>query len=234
MGLKDLFFKPAPEKPPERPDDATPLAAGPVSPLTRERLPRTAPVATDLDTAPFTEQLNDALDKADLPGQQTYLAFSKALKNMEKLPMDEATKFQAAFATLQATGSDVNQLIGSFSYFGGILDSEKDKFEEALHATIGDSVVEKENEIKKLTEEDNDHSAEIKKLTEAITANQGNIGRLQGELAEVNAKLKQKENSFMEAYRQMKQQLQADEQKINMYLGPAIAAQGSSTAKHKK
>jgi uncharacterized coiled-coil protein SlyX len=218
MGLKDLFIKPVQEKPPEQSGDSAPVAAAPVNPLTRERLPRTAPVAADLDTAPFTEQLNDALDKADLPGQQTYLAFSKALKNMEKLPMDEATKFQAAFATLQATGSDVNQLIGSFSYF----------------ATIGDSVVEKENEIKKLTEENNDHSAEIKKLTEAITANQGNIERLQGELAGVNARLKQKENSFMEAYRMMKQQLQADEQKINMYLAPAIAAGGSSTAKHKK
>lgn len=234
MGLRDLFIKPAQEKPPEPPDDTTPVSTAPVNPFSRERLPRTAPVAAELDTAPFTGQLNDALDKADLPGQQTYLAFSKALKNMEKLPMDEATKFQAAFATLQATGSDVNQLIGSFSYFGGILDAEKDKFEEALHATIGDSVVEKENEIKKLTEENNDHSGEIKKLTEAITANQGNIGRLQAELAEVNAKLKQKENSFMEAFRLMKQQLQADEQKINMYLGPAIAAQASSTAKHKK
>jgi peptidoglycan hydrolase CwlO-like protein len=153
---------------------------------------------------------------------------------MEKLPMDEATKFQAAFATLQATGSDVNQLIESFSYFGGILDAEKDKFEEALHATIGDSVVEKENEIKKLTDENADHSDEIKKLTETINANQGNITRLQNELAEVNSKLKQKENSFMEAYRLMKQQLQADAQKINMYLGAAIAAQAPASVKHKK
>jgi hypothetical protein len=165
MGLKDLFIKPVQEKPPEQSGDSAPVAAAPVNPLTRERLPRTAPVAADLDTAPFTEQLNDALDKADLPGQQTYLAFSKALKNMEKLPMDEATKFQAAFATLQATGSDVNQLIGSFSYFGGILDSEKDKFEEALHATIGDSVVEKENEIKKLTEENNGKSGKHRATT---------------------------------------------------------------------
>ena len=174
------------------------------------------------------------MDKADLPGQQTYLAFSKALKNMEKLPMDEATKFQAAFATLQATGSDVNQLTESFSYFGGILDSEKDKFEEALHATIGDSVVEKEQEIKKLTEENEEHSIEIKKLTDAITTNQKDIARLQDELAEVNAKLKQKENSFMEAYRMIKEQIQADAQKVNTYLGAVIAAQAPPTAKHKK
>ena len=234
MGLKSLFIKPVEGKPAEKPDEPTPLATAPPSFLTRDRAPKTASLDADLDPGPFTEQLKAAMDQADLPGQQTYLAFSKALKNMEKLPMDEATKFQAAFATLQATGSDVNQLIESFSYFGGILDAEKDKFEEALHATIGDSVVEKENEIKKLTDENTDHSDEIKKRTETINANQSNITRLQDELAEVNGKLKQKENSFMEAYRLMKQQLQADAQKINMYLGAAIAAQPPSSVKHKK
>jgi len=234
MGLKSLFIKPAEEKPTEKPDDATPFTAAPLNPLARERVTKSAPLATELETGPFTEQLKDAMERADLPGQQTYLAFSKALKNMEKLPMDESTKFQAAFATLQATGCDVNQLRESFSYFGGILDAEKDKFEEALHATFGDSVVEKEKQIKQLTEENNEHAAEIRKLTETITANQGTIARLQDELTEVNGKLRQKENSFMEAYRMMKQQLQSDAQKINTYLGSAIGAQAPSTSKHKK
>jgi uncharacterized coiled-coil protein SlyX len=234
MGLKDLFIKPAPEKQPEKHDDVAPIPSDSPSPLSRDRFTRPAPAAAGLDTAPFTAQLNEAMDKADLPGQQTYLAFSKALKNMDNLPMDEGTKFQAAFATLQATGSDVNQLVESFSYFGGILDAEKDKFEEALHATIGDSVVEKEHEIKKLTDEDEDHASEIQKLTGLIAANQKNIARLQDELAEVNAKLKQKENSFMEAYRVMKEQIQADSQKVQKYLGAAIAAQVHPNAKHKK
>jgi chromosome segregation ATPase len=234
MGLKSLFIKPVKEKPPENPDDADSPVTDHLNLPAREPLPRIAPMAAELDTGPFTEQLKDAMEKADLPGQQTYLGFSKALKNMEKLPMDESTKFQAAFATLQATGADVNQLIESFSYFSGILDAEKDKFEEALHATIGDSVVQKERRIKQLTEENNEHSTEIKKLTEMITANQSNLTLLQSELAEVNSKLKQKQNSFMEAYRMMKQQLQADAQKINMYLGSAITAQAPKNSKHKK
>ncbi|HMK37806.1 MAG TPA: hypothetical protein VK569_00605 [Bacteroidota bacterium] len=234
MGLKDLFIKRVEEEPPEKADSSSPPPPGPPSFPSRERSPGTVPAARDLDAGPFTEQLKEAMDKADLPGQQTYLAFSKALKNMEKLPMDEATKFQAAFATLQATGSDVKGLTESFDYFSGILDSEKDKFEEALHATIGDSVVEKEQEIKKLTGENEAHAAEIKKLTDEITANQSDVARLQDELAEVNAKLKQKENSFMEAYRLMKEQIRSDAQKVTTYLGAAIAAQPSPTPKHKK
>lgn len=233
MGLKDLFFKPAKEAPPEKAAPAPADAKG--SPVfTVRNQPFPAPRALELEPEPFLLQLKDALERADLPGQQTYLAFSKALGNMDKLPMDEATKFQAAFATLQATGSNVNQLIDSFGYFEGILDAEKDKFEEALHATIGDSVIKKENEIKQLTDENTEYAAQIQKLTDTITANQQSIARLQSELADVNNKLKQKENSFMAAYRSMKDQLQSDARKINTYLSSAIAAQPPSDTKHRK
>jgi uncharacterized coiled-coil protein SlyX len=234
MGLKDLFLKPTPDK------NQDTSASGPTessgSPMSAQRdIPLPGPTKVlDLDPGPFLEQLKEAMEKSDLPGQQTYLAFSKALSNMDKLPMDEATKFQAAFATLQATGCDVNQLLDSFHYFDGILDSEKDKFEEALHATIGDSVIKKENEIKQLTDENAGHSAQIQQLTETITANQRNIAALQTGLADVNGKLKQKENSFMSAYRSMKDQLQTDARKINTYLSSAIAAQPLSATKHKK
>jgi hypothetical protein len=232
MGFKDLFIKSAPEEASEK---STPGPSGDSGPIFGQRTqPFAQPKTQPLEPGPFLVQLKEALDKSDLPGQQTYLAFSKALGNMDKLPMDEATKFQAAFATLQATGCNVHQLLESFKYFEGILDSEKDKFEEALHATIGDSVIKKEHEIKSLDEENANHTAEIQKLTTSITTNQQNISRLQAELAEVNDKLKQKENSFMAAYRTLKDQLQADAQKINTYLSAAIAAQPSSDTKHKK
>jgi uncharacterized coiled-coil protein SlyX len=234
MGLMDLFIKPTQEKPPEKPAAVVPAGAGlPVS-FPRDLPPSGSAKSLALEPGPFILQLKDALEKADLPGQQTYLAFSKALGNMDKLPMDEATKFQATFATLQATGCDVNRLVESFGYFGGILDSEKDKFEEALHATIGDSVIKKENEIKQITGENADCSAQIQKLTETITRNQQSIAQLQGELSDVNAKLQYKENSFMAAYNSMKDKLQVDARKINMYLGSAIAAQPLSDTKLKK
>ena len=233
MGLKDLFIRPTKE--PQSEKAAAASSEGPSGPVfTLRNQPMPAPRALELEPGPFLLQLKDALEKADLPGQQTYLAFSKALGNMERLPMDEATKFQAAFATLQATGSNVTQLIESFSYFEGILDAEKDKFEEALHATIGDSVIKKENEIKQFTEENTECSAQIQKLTATITTNQQSIAQLQTELTEVNDKLKHKENSFMAAYRSMKEQLQADARKINTYLSSAISAQPLSDKKQKK
>jgi chromosome segregation ATPase len=233
MGLKDLFIKRAEEKEPEKPPASGAGAAGPVLfPGERQTVPASS--SSDLETGPFLEQLKEAMQKADLPGQQTYLAFSKALENMEKLPMDEATKFKAAFATLQATGCDVSQLVESFSYFEGILDTEKDRFEEALHATIGDSVVTQENEIKKLTDENTDLSSQIQKLTEKITANQQAVAHLQAGLADAREKMKRKEASFMAAYQAMKDRLQVDARKIDNYLGAGITAQAHTTTKHKK
>lgn len=234
MGLKDFFIKPTQEKPPEKPVPSSTEGPGTQASFPHDQPFQGAARAVALEPGPFLQQLKDALEQADLPGQQTSLAFSKALSNMEKLPMDEATKFQAAFATLQATGCDVNKLIESFSYFEGILDAEKDKFEEALHATIGDSVIKKENEIKQLADENAGCSEQIQKLTETITRNQQGIVRLQGELSDVNAKLQHKENSFMAAYNTMKEKLQVDARKINMYLSSAIAAQPLSDTKQKK
>jgi hypothetical protein len=233
MGFKDLFIKPAKEMPPEKPTESSSRGLN-SSNLAPRNQPFPPPRSLELEPEPFLLQLKNAMEKADLPGQQTYLAFSKALGNMQKLPMDEATKFQAAYATLQATGVDANQILESFAYFEGILDAEKDKFEEALHATIGDSVIKKENEIKQLADENAECSAQIQKLTATITANQQSIAQAQGELTEVNDKLKHKENSFMAAYRSMKEQLESDARKINTYLSSAIAAQPLSDTKHKK
>jgi hypothetical protein len=233
MGFKDLFIKPTKDAPPAKAADAQPANAV-LTGLNARVQPLPPPRALELTPEPFLLQLKDAMEKADLPGQQTYLAFSKALGNMQKLPMDEATKFQAAYASLQATGCDANQLLESFHYFHGILDAEKDKFEEALHATIGDAVVKKENEIKQLTDENAEYAAQIQKLTATITANQESIARAQGELTEVNDRLKHKENSFMVAYRSMKDQLQADAAKITTYLGGALTAGSASDTKHKK
>ena len=99
----------------------------------------------------FVQELEAALEKANLPSQQDYLDFAKSLKNMESLPMDEATRYKAAYATLQSVGCDLGQLIDSFDYYQGILDGEKDKFDEALRSTVNETVMQKEQQIKQLT-----------------------------------------------------------------------------------
>jgi chromosome segregation ATPase len=152
---------------------------------------------------------------------------------MESLPMDEATKFKAAFATLQSFGCELDQLLESFDYYNGILDGERDKFDEALRATVGEDVVDKEKQVKRLTDENLASSAEIQKLTAEIEANRQAIARLQQQLAEINGKLKRQEDSFTAAFNEVKERLRSDAAKITTYLGPVVAAQSTGNSRKK-
>lgn len=223
MKLKDLFIKPPPEEseqeegPPRPPEGIGLSVQQPIPP-------------DDPSSGRFLAQLEEALEKANLPSQQDYLDFAKALKNMANLPMDEATKYRAAFATLQSFGCELRQLLESFDYYNGIIDGERDKFDEALRSRVNETIVEKEDTVRKLTGENQDNAAEIEKLTAKITANQQSIAQLQNELAEINAKLKKQENGFTTAYNSLKQRLQTDAGKITTYLG-SVESTGSSRKK---
>ncbi len=217
MKFKDLWIKPSSDESddaPGREDTATPAAARQETPFPPAPPLRTGPA----DPGPFMKQLEDALEKANLPSHQDYLDFWKALKNMDALPMDEATKFKAAYATLQSFGCNADQLLESFDYYNGILDGEKDKFTEAMQATVREAVSDKEATITDLTAENTKDAAEIQKLTAKIAASQQTITQLQNELAEVKGRLNQRKADFDAAYAAMKGRLQADAQKIRMYL----------------
>jgi chromosome segregation ATPase len=85
-----------------------------------------------------------------------------------------------------------------------------------VRETIGD----KEEQVKKLTGENQENAAEIEKLTAEITTNQQTITQLQNDLADINARLKRQENGFLAAFTLLKQRLQTDAGKIRSYLGP--------------
>jgi len=223
MKFKDLWIKPGTDDKSSETEASSSGLSSPASPAKVDTSP--PPTASEGDTTVFVQQLEGALEKANLPSQQDYLDFSKSLKNLESLPMDEATRYKAAYAALQSFGCDLRQLIESFDYYQGILDGEKDKFDEALRSTVNDSVVQKEREIKRLTDENTDHAAEIQKLTATMNLNQQSISKSQGELADINARLDRRKAGFLAAYNILKQRLQGDKGKLQTYLSNELAAQ---------
>ena len=220
MKFKSLWIKPSPEgsggeqSTQQAPEGPAPSTQAPLSP-------------DDVSSGPFLAQLEEALEKANLPSQQDYLDFAKALKNMDNLPMDEATKYRAAFATLQSFGCELRQLLDSFDYYNGIIDGERDRFEEALRSRVNETIVDKEDRVKQLNGENQENGAEIEKLTAKIATNQQVIGQLQNELTEINSRLKKQENGFNAAFNSLKQRLQTDAGKITTYLGPVESTRSS-------
>ena len=59
---------------------------------------------TERPSKKFIEVLLGALDKNNLKGFD-YLEFKQSLQSLAKMPMDEATKYQSAFAMAQTMGA---------------------------------------------------------------------------------------------------------------------------------
>ena len=68
----------------------------------------------------FLEVLLKAMDANDLDGFD-YLEFKQSLKSLEKMPMDEKTRYQSAMAVAQTLGGSPQQLVQTAQHYINIL-----------------------------------------------------------------------------------------------------------------
>lgn len=240
MSLKNLFVKQDSNKQPEKPAEqsqpapvpyvppppyipgAQPIQYMPLTPMPGDAY-QPAPALTN-DFTMFYEQLSNALDEANLPTQQDYMDLKQALTNMASLPIDEASKYKAAFATLQSVGCDITALLESFNYYNNVIDSEKHKFDEATQGAVSNAVLEKQKTVEQLTQQNQTNAEQIRQLTEQTNANAQQIAGLQAEISTSTSKIEQKKANFKAAYDKMKTEMESDKQKIQMFIGTAQTA----------
>lgn len=218
MGLKSLFIKTPVEEEKRKVNDVQEVHPQ-LTPVPYELRPQTQPVATNEDFSVFMGQLQEVLEESNLPNVQDYMDLKKALENMQGMNMDEATKYKAVFATLQAAGCDLNALIESFNFYKNILEGEKQKFDEALSSTTSEAVLEKQKRIEELVRQNEEKSETIRKLNAEINSNQEQVSSMQVEVSSANAKIEQKKYNFAAAYQQVFNEIESDERKVKMYIG---------------
>ncbi len=71
-----------------------------------------------------------AIEKNNLGGFD-YLEFRQSLKGLEKIVVDEATRYKSAFATASTMGVTMDRLVETADYYAKILDKERDHFVKA-------------------------------------------------------------------------------------------------------
>jgi predicted nuclease with TOPRIM domain len=185
-------------------------------------VPYIPPVPVSVSSEDFTvfhTQLTDALEAANMQNVQDYMDLKKALQNMASLPMDENTKFLAAFATMQTAGVDAQTFLESFDYYNNVVDGEKNKFDEAIQAALSEAVLDKQKTIERLSKQNETNTAEISRLTSEIASNNQQITTLQVEVSTDNAKLDQKKANFAAAYNKVKAEIQSDLVKAQQHIG---------------
>jgi uncharacterized coiled-coil DUF342 family protein len=168
-------------------------------------------------TQKFTEILLRAMEANNLDGFD-YLEFKQSLKSLEKMPMDEQTRFQSAFAMAQTLGATPEKLVQTAQHYIQVLQKEENKFEEALTNQRTKQIGSKTQEISKLEENIKAKAAQIKKLTQEIEANQKRSEALKTEIKEATQKVDSTKNNFIASYNALIEKISGDIEKMGKYL----------------
>ncbi|CAM1361380.1 hypothetical protein [Tenacibaculum xiamenense] len=163
------------------------------------------------------DKLLGAIEKNNLEGFD-YLEFKKALKALEKIPMDEATKYRSTFATASTMGVTLEKLVESTTHYIKVLDNENNTFLKAFEGQLTSKVGNKEKEIVQFEAIIKEKSERIKQLTEEITKHQSQIAELRKVVDESKTKIDKTKNDFKLSYLHLRTQLEQDVEKMKQYL----------------
>ncbi len=163
------------------------------------------------------DSLSQALANNNAEGFD-YFEFRGSLLSLSKMPMDEQTRFQSAYAMAQTMGATTSKLIDTAGGYLNVLKNEELKFQQALDNQKSGSLVAKEQEIKQLEAIIGQKAEQIKKLTEEIQQHQTQIETTKQQVTEMSAKAETAKNDFQVTYNSLVSQIQMDIANMQKYL----------------
>ncbi len=168
-------------------------------------------------TAKFMEIMFGAMEKHNLDGFD-YLEFKQSLKSLEKMPMDEQTRFQSAFAMAKTMGATPQKLIDAAAHYLKVLLHEEKKFEQALENQRARQIGGREKQIKDLEVGIQQKAQHIKKLTQEIEQSQKQLAGIKSEISGAVSKVETTKNNFIASYNVVVSQIQSDVENMKKYL----------------
>ena len=168
-------------------------------------------------TDKFTDTLMKALADNNIEGFD-YLEFRQGLLSLAKMPMDEATRFQAAFSMAQAMGATPMRLVETGNAYLKVLEGELSKFNEAVANQSNAQIGSKQSELKQLKELILQKEQQLQKIGEEIKQHQERTNLLHKELAESTNKVETTKNNFLATYQSISDTIKNDISNIQKYL----------------
>ena len=187
-------------------------------PETKSQAAASAPVEVKGSVSEqFYDLLFSSLEKNNQEGFD-YLEFKKSLQSLAKLPMDEATRYQSAYAAAQAMGTSQQRLTDTANIYLKTLKEEESKFQEALSVQRAKQIGDKEKNIQDMELGLKQKGEKIAQLTKEIQEGQAAMEKLKAEISESVLKLDATKNDFKTTYMDLAGQIETDIRKIGQYL----------------
>ncbi len=165
----------------------------------------------------FMEVLLKAMDRENLDGFD-YLEYKRSLSNLQKMDMDEATRYKSAFAMAQAMGATPAKLMETAQHYLNVLKQEHEKFGQALAGQRQKQIGDKEAQLEELAKVIGEKEQQIQKLQAEIADAQKKITNLRGDLENAQAKVANTREDFVASYDNLIGQIQSDIDKMKTYL----------------
>ncbi|MGB1205804.1 MAG: hypothetical protein ACPG5B_09170 [Chitinophagales bacterium] len=165
----------------------------------------------------YFERLMQSIQDNNMDGFD-YLEFKSALKSLDNLPLDEATKFKSAFATSSTMGLTYDTLLGSIDFYKKVMEREKDKFREQLKQQVTKTMVTKQENKDKLEQSIQHKMEQIKRLTDEVNASKEKLGKVESEMNQLIGKIEGVKTNFVATFNHLMKQFDNDLAKIKNYL----------------
>lgn len=217
--LKSLFVvedeEPKKSTAKNKPQDSSPKAKKSTSNVS---VPRTTSTPSKGKvTSKFMNVLLKAMEANDLDGFD-YLEYKQSLKSLEKMPMDEQTRFKSAYAMAQTMGATPDHLIKTANHYIRVLLEEEEKFGQALANQKNKQIGDKENQIKQLENIIKEKNATIERLKKEIDQHTKGMHAMKNEISDAAVKVESTKNDFHASFNSLVNQIKKDIESMKNYL----------------
>lgn len=165
----------------------------------------------------IVEKLLQKVGEHNLEGFD-YFEYKQSLKALDKMPMDEATKYRSAFATAATMGISVQHLLDSATFYLEVLQQQDENFQKEADQKKQKQVNQKEAEATRLEKQIEDYQEKIKQLQEKIKRNQIRIEEIKREVKIDKVAIDKERNNFLASFNFLRSQFVDDIAKMKKYL----------------
>jgi len=165
----------------------------------------------------FTDILLNAMDANNLEGFD-YLEYKQSLHNLAKMPMDEATRYQSAYAAASTMGATPKKLVETAHFYIDILKKEENKFAQALSNQKDKQIGDKSQLIKQHENLAQEKTKQIEQLKKEIEQHNNKATEMKKNISEATVKVETTKNNFVASYNLVLSQITRDIENMKKYL----------------
>lgn len=193
-----------------------PVPKMPAAPKAKPNPPKPKPPKIKLN-AKQVEFLLGAMEKANLEGLD-YLEFKQSLEALNKMPMDEETRYKSAYAVAASMGANVHKLIQTADHYRQVLEKAKKEYETKNLKQERDKVEKSKKTVLAFEAGVKKKRAQIEQLKKQIDAEERKmIDSISKAKQEIGA-LAKMEEEFAYSYKYIKSKIDKDVKNMREYL----------------